>query len=411
MPGKKRGDAMRKRVGEAEIGQHDETACRAARGNGLTKACSAIAFFLVALLLAGCQPDNATKTNADSIDLVPVFSASSAKALGARMVMPKLTSQADLFYALMAPPIFRFESASSAGLKVGDTYTTTLLGSQVNLLISRDGTDIVFAGPIYETASDGATVRSGKIEVRYDPSASTFQCRTEILIADDASGSNTGWSNFNCYVINEIPRTALASDHSFAARFYMTAFLGMSTPLEFQWVDRGEFFSGPGDSGGWVVGYVGATFSDGGLSNVTLQSEGTFAAMTSAGKPLPAATFEPIRDAVVAAHDALKTQTLNNGSPMLGYRIYDASGAVTANVVYNGVSPVSGSLYMPNPDVADSYLKDATGGTDLVFAADSGDAGKMAHNQANLDQMIKAFPVAAWRTRSTLKTLFADWSN
>ena len=405
---------MRKQVGEVETGQHDKTPCGAARGSGLYKAsCSAIAFLLMALLLAGCQPDNAAKTNAESIDLVPVFSASSAKAIGARTIMPKLTSQADLFYTLMAPPIFRFESASSAGLKVGDTYTITLLGSQVDLLISKDGTDIVFAGPIHETASDGATVRTGKIEVRYDPSASTFQCRTEILIADDASGSNTGWSNFNCYVVNEIPRTALASDHSFAGRFYMTAFLGMTAApnYEFQWLDRGEFFSGPGDFGGWVVGYVGATFSDKGLADVTLDNEGTFAAMTSAGKPLPAATFEPIRDAVVVAHDALKTQTWNNGSPMLGYRIYDASGTVTANVAYNGVYNSSGTLYMPNADAASSYLKDAVSGADIVFAADSGDAGKMAHSKANLDQMIKGFPVAAWRTRSTLKTLFADWSN
>jgi len=326
--------------------------------------------------------------------------------------MPKLTSQADLFYALMAPPIFRFESTPSTGLRVGDTYTINVLGCQVKLLTSQDGNDIVFAGPMYETAAGGLPIRTGKIEVRYDPTASTFQCRTELLIADDTSGTNTGWPNFNCYVVNEIPRTSLAPDHSFVAKFYMTAFLGMTTPLEFQWMDRGEFFSGPGDAGGWVVGYVGATFSDGGLANVTLQNEDAFRGMTTVdGLAWPASIFEPVRDAVVAAHEALKTQSLDNGAPMLGYRIYGATGAVSLNVAYNGVSNASGTLHMPNADVAGAYLKDAVSGADIVFAADSGDANKIVHSQANLDQLIKGFPVAAWRTRSTLKTLFADWSN
>ena len=405
---------MARQFGKIEVRPHVAAPIGAVQGRGLHgPSLSAVAFLLISLLLAGCQQDNDTETKADSIDLVPVFSASSAKALGARMIMPKATGNADLFYALLAPPIFRFESASSSGLKVGDTYTTALFGSQVDLLTSKDGNDIVFAGPIYETASDGASVRTGKIEVRYDPTASTFQCRTEILVADDASGSNTGWPNFNCYVVNEIPRTSIASDHSFVARFDMTAFLGMTKApdFEFQWLDKGEFFSGPGDSGGWVVGYVGATLSDGGLAQVALQNEATFAAMTTEGKVLPAAAFEPIRDAVVAAHDALKTQTLNNGSPMLGYRIYDASGAVTANVAYNGLGDTGGKLGMPNADGTGSYLKDAVSGDVILLSADSGNAKMMAHSKANLDLMIKGFPVAAWRTRSALKTLFADWSN
>ena len=403
---------MGKRTGKVNARQHVESSFSWVQRNSHYRgSLSIFAFLLIALSLAGCGPKDDNGGSADSIDLVPVFSPSSAKALGARLIMPKLTSQADLFYALLAPPIFRFESTPSTGLRVGDTYTISVLGCQAKLLTSRDGNDIVFAGPMYETAAGGLPIRTGKIEVRYDPMASTFQCRTELLIADDTSGTNTGWPHFNCYVVNEIPRTALASDHSFVAKFYMTAFLGMATPLEFQWMDRGEFFSGPGDAGGWVVGYAGATFSDGGLDNVTLQNEDAFWDMTTLdGLAWPASIFEPVRDAVVAAHEALKTQSLDNGAPLLGYRIYGATGAIMANIAYNRVSTVSGSLYMSNADIAGSYLKDATGSGDLVFAVSSSDASKMAHSQANLDQLIKGFPASAWRARSALRTLFADWS-
>jgi len=375
---------------------------------------------LVALM--GCAEAGLVPGGDEAIDLVPVFSVDSTAAAGAKLFMPTTLTQADLMYTVFAPPLVRFDSAP-AGFAVGKAHTVSLLGTNVSLVTTKSGSVVTFTGTIMETASDDSEVETGRIVINYDKKAQTFSYRSELLVSLHNITSN--WDNFNCYLVSEIPETPIAEDHSFIARYSATAFLGMvPDPYEFQWFDAGELYSGPGDAGEWIVGYAGATFSDtgeDGLNAITLADEAHFAVMTEDGIPFPDATFRPIREAVVAAHEELKSLKLDNGAPMVGYKAINSVGTVTKNVVYNGLEPYLGQLYMPDMDYdnggdgwdpvdfENGTMKTSDG--DLIgFIPDPSNSSAIKHCQANLSSFISGFPASAWRNNTAFRSIYSDWT-
>jgi len=375
---------------------------------------------LVALM--GCAEAGLVAGGDEAIDLVPVFSVSSTAPAGAKLLMPTSLKQADLMYTVFAPPLVRFESAP-AGFAVGKAHTVSLLGTNVSLVTTKSGSVVTFTGTIMEAASDDSEVETGRIVINYDKKAQTFSYRSELLVSLDPSDS--GWDNFNCYLVSEIPETPIAEDHSFIARYSATAFLGMvvnpGDPYEFQWFDAGELYSGPGDAGEWIVGYAGATFSDATLDEIALADKTHFAGMTVAGVPFPDATLRPIREAVVAAHEELKSLKLDNGAPMVGYKAINSVGTVTKNVVYNGLEPYLGQLYMPDMDYdnggdgwdpvdfENGTMKTSDG--DLIgFIPDPSNSSAIKHCQANLSSFISGFPASAWRNNTAFRSIYSDWT-
>jgi hypothetical protein len=352
-----------------------------------------LAAILLAFSALACDLNPPT-TGDTFIDLIPEFSSESIEL--ARSVIPGDMSVSDAFYTVFAPPLTRFAPAPES-FKVGKTLVVDIFGTDVTLETSEDNGIIIFSGTITEKDAGGADVKTGKIEIRYDPKLSIFSYASSILVADPNEVLTSG-PTMNAYVMMEIPETAINTNHSFLTSFRSAAFIGLAP--EIQYMDAGEMYSGPGDSGDWVVGFAQASFSS--IKDLTAKSLIIPALVDESGKPLSNAAFLAARETLATYWSSLDDYISDNGEPMLGYRISAEPDKITR--LFNRTASIDGSttVYAMTDMEGSGQLMDS-GEVVIPFMGTSSGTDFIADKiLSNVEKLVSGFPAEAWRTGSRL---------
>jgi hypothetical protein len=358
-----------------------------------------LAAILLAFIAIGCDL-NPPATEDTIIDLIPEFSSESTEL--ARSVIPSDMSVSDAFYTIFAPPLTRF-AAAPAAFKVGKAIVVDIFGNDVTLKTSEDDGVIVFSGTITEKDGADADVQTGEIEIRYDPVASTFSYTSSILVADPSEVLESG-PTMNAYVMTEIPETTINTNHSFLARFRYAAFIGLADDI--QYMDAGELYSGPGDSGDWVVGFGQASFSS--IKGLAAKDLTIPELVDVTGKPVSNSAFLAAREALATYWAGLDDFLIDNpdyadnGEPMLGYRISADAGKTTR--LFNETVSIDGStsVYAMTDMGGSGQLTDSNGATIAFNGTESGDNFIADRVLSNVEKLISGFPAEAWRMGSLL---------
>ncbi len=375
---------------------------------------------LLAVLLGsmlGCDLEGSGQSVVDSageveIDRLPVFSSPST--VTSRSIFPSDMVMGDAYYSIFAPALSKFETTSGS-FYVGDSLEIKILSSTIAMETSiTDEGYIRLSGAIMEKDIDQQDVETGKVEILYDKANSKFSYYSEILVADP-NGILQGWGiDTHMYVIHEIPFTQIEDDNSFLASFQTLAYLKSSSGFTRIIIfDDGEFYSGPGDSGGWFTGFASTSqriISADDIENANIDTATKEVLIDSEGYIVAKNLFDSRRSAVVAARDDLFQIVGIVDSPMLGFKI--TNGSTTDFKVYTDKTPNENNdgFYLVGLDM--EYLKDYEG-EEIVFVSDSipivfynesdPDNSRIELSNENLQKLKSGIPNQVWRNSSNLR--------
>jgi len=358
----------------------------------------------LAFLFVACD-GNMSQLN--TIDKIPEFSVLD-RTIDSRIVVPAMSSDADFFYTVFAPPITKFKSAPE-NLVVGDTIGINLFGTELDLSTSLLDNGLI---KLYGTITEENNIETGKIEILYDKVNSKFSYYSEILLQGENLPSSSDSPENHVYVIHEIPLTDIESDNSFIATFNAICYIKMPTDqLLVQMIEDGEFYSGP-DTQKWVTGYAfleytqlagdNSVFSDNGIPSGIegsfFNTDGTFKAQSNVTQ---------IRDLLRDSEEEVYNASGNTYGPFLGHRVIEENLEYSTAYYYYMVqneSDYNQSTFMNlngNPLAIPS--ENSTGAT-ITFNNDGGEypTAKVIMNSENISKLISGFPSADWRARTRL---------
>ncbi|MBN2859404.1 MAG: hypothetical protein JXK93_03965 [Sphaerochaetaceae bacterium] len=381
------------------------------------KRTSSILILFIVVLFFSCD-GTITSLSSDgatiSIDRIPVFSSSSTIVSTSRSIVPESMDVSDFFYTLLAPPITRFEETSESFV-LGDSLEVDLFGNSVTLETSlTDEGYIMMSGSVVEEDTNEDEVETGKIEIIYDSANGKFSYYSEVLICNPNEVHVPMEPEMHLYVIHQIPFTDIGTDNSFIADFKTLAYLKAPSHLEFQVIENGELYSGPGDSGGWNLGFAFVSFESlrsssdppfDFISEMGIDFNEDWILADVSGTPIADAQFQARRAAMVNAREALFAAQGIRGNPIVGIRTFDDDFSYTTRIYMsrNSTDEIDGITLGVSEE---GRLTDEHGEL-IVFSIDetadpSLSEERIEINQANIDLLKSGLPNADWRARTNL---------